>query len=541
MIHIMDEEYRESETGEQNGEVTEQEIYTQDLHGKEDVHTQKRITRRKILLGAIPLVIAAIVVGLGLSPIGKYQYAIYMMDKGNYEEAGQKFAELGEYKDAAALYIKAQKMQLYQQAETFMNIGDYDAAYLIYNDLGNFMDALGLKEDAKRLSEIKATYDLAEMLYNDKYCADAYEEINKIKGENFPGTQELIEKIKDGAYEQLLEFIEDDEMGLARYYLELLESERYAPVEGIWEEIKEEKYMELDTSYFDNLANTIRSIKSPVTAADYAEIIKYMYMGNISRYTLQFNNVVQHHSKAGKTFMDGIQLIDMLLPDYASVYNQTIQFNGNEYGNITSGRIDIEPTNAESMEEANQHIQGIKEYCEETVRMMNDELLITNTMSNQEKARVIMNWVCSYLDYDYSLKIYDAYVAIQNELGVCESYVAIYNYMCNLAGVPTYGQIGNIKDKDSGHVWSIQLDEDGNIFYTDPTWADTNSIVGQGITMEKFIEKEEQAAKEKNSFYGYSTVAEPSETYFWQSEIWESHIPIMDAEGIQELYRQHTK
>lgn len=510
--------------------------------------------KKKIIL-ATALVVAVVALSiLGLT-FGRYYFACYVMERENYTLAAEQFEALGNFMDAPVRLAEVRNMQMYLQAEELMDSEDYEAAYCIYMDLGNFLDAQDRRWEALHMKSVFETYQWVQVEYEAGEYFRAYEAIEEIKHEDHEKISRLWEDILTGLYGQMNEFLEEDEMAFACFYLSLLEEENYPPVDGLREKLVEEKHMELDTSYYDKInMNHITGINSATTAGEYASVIKYMYLNHLSRYTLWPNGSQPYYTKVWDRMSTGIELIDSLLPEYASVYDPVGWTEWDGYGNTIRSWVDISPGNAESMEEAIQHIQGIEAYCEETVRRLNEELLLTDSMSNQAKASVILDWVCNYLNYDDSKEIHDTYVAIENKIGVCECYVSIYNRMCNLAGVPTYGQIGlagegDLQSEGGQHIWSIQLDEEGNVFYTDPTWAD-QAWVGKGITISQFVELQKSKVTHVCTYQlsdsysmsrdAYIRSISPQSQYFWQESIWDSHEPYFDYEQIQAVYQQNA-
>lgn len=496
---------------------------------------------------AVGLIAAVGIAAVCISPFGRYHYGLYAMKHEDYAAAERQFQALGSYKDAPSLCAEAGNMQLYLQAETYMDSGDYSAAYRAFRELGNFSDAPERKQEAAHMREVEKTYLSSESFFQEGLYDMAYQELKEIEDENYGGIPELREEILAALYEQLTAYVDRGEMLLALFRLRLLEAENYAPVDGLRERLKEEQHMELDTSYYDAISpEHITSFHSSTTTDDYATVIKYMYLTPASSMTLLPSGSRQSLDTTDNNLFAGLCLVDSWLLDYASVYNLDWWYEYDEYGNTTKIVLENTPGNAQSLDEAAQHIAGFQAYCEETVRMLNDELLITNSMSNQAKARVILDWVCSYLNYDQSLEIHDAFVAIENQIGVCECYAAIYNRMCNLAGIPTYGQLGHADGE--WHIWSVQLDEAGNVFYTDATWSD-RGFSEEGSTVSEFIDYSMALAHYLYMLnMGESAIYAPESIsslwmnyqYFWQEAVWDSHTPFADFEQIQASYQQNT-
>ena len=142
------------------------------------------------------------------------------------------------------------------------------------------------------------------------------------------------------------------------------------------------------------------------------------------------------------------------------------------------------------------------------------------------------------------MEIHDAGIAVQVGEGVCEAQTAIYNRMCNLAGIPTYGQIGH---SDGEHIWSIHLDEDGNIFYVDSTTLNRpySEITVEERTMEAFMEiiceKLMKCALEEGTFnLSFDFYDFLYDNYFWEKKYHKNYIYDRTAEEIIAFHQKLT-
>ena len=100
----------------------------------------RRITKIVYITALVILVIAA--VGLTfyfslISPMLRYNQGIKYLEAGEYQQAISVFAELGNYKDAAARIPEVQ----YIQAESFLASGQYQEAVGAFRALGDYKDA----------------------------------------------------------------------------------------------------------------------------------------------------------------------------------------------------------------------------------------------------------------------------------------------------------------------------------------------------------------------------------------------------------------
>lgn len=129
-------------------EKEEQERKEQEEKAKEEAEKQ-RAKRKRILRNAT---VAAAIIGILLggyylytyviTPSVSYNQAVELIDAGNYEDAKQIFAALGNYKDAP----DRMSLASYHQAVELMNAGKYEDAKQIFTTLGSYKDAPDLAE-----------------------------------------------------------------------------------------------------------------------------------------------------------------------------------------------------------------------------------------------------------------------------------------------------------------------------------------------------------------------------------------------------------
>lgn len=498
--------------------------------------------KKRFVIGIIGVVIiAAAAVGAVRLPFFRYQYAVYQMNQGAYGQAEACFDALEGYRDADALGQEAHNRRLYQTAQEYMDEQRYDEAYQLYVLLGSFMDAQEQRRVAEHLIDVQASFIAASKSYESGMYVQAYDYINEIADEDYPGVQEQREQIVSSLRGQAVEYLAGDEILKARAVIQILASGGDGGLEEAWDNAVREKRMELVPSRLDDLDDGhVTGINQSTSVRDYASLFMYMYLNNEPKVVLRKNGTGQPRRVLDQRVLEGVDLTDSLMPEYASVYDCEWYYEYDENGRVNWIRVSICPGEAESMDEAAEHIRGIRAFCEERVRELNDELLITNTMSSREKAKVIFDWVCNYLDYDNSMEIHDTYRAIQNKIGVCESYAAIYSLMCNMAGVRTIGQIGRTDEQDDteSHIWCVQMDENGNVFYTDPTWAD-GFFSGRGLSVSSYAKRLENDCKNKMLRSLASGLEGGNETYFWRETLWDTHDPCVELEQLEEAWTEY--
>ncbi|WP_042165883.1 transglutaminase domain-containing protein [Paenibacillus gorillae] len=95
--------------------------------------------------------------------------------------------------------------------------------------------------------------------------------------------------------------------------------------------------------------------------------------------------------------------------------------------------------------------------------------LLTPSMNDHQKVKVIHDWIVSRLDYDQSLTRYTAYEALATGKAVCQGYSLLGYKMLKDAGIPVLIAEGTVKTGD--HAWNmVQLD--GEWYHLDLTWDD---------------------------------------------------------------------
>lgn len=102
--------------------------------------------------------------------------------------------------------------------------------------------------------------------------------------------------------------------------------------------------------------------------------------------------------------------------------------------------------------------------------------LVTNTMTQYEKAKAYFTWLCNNCSYDNNADSgsmsHSAYNVFLQKIGVCDGYTAAYNLLLKLEGIPCVA----IERTEWDHMWTIAT-LDGVNYHIDPTWGDqTNTI-----------------------------------------------------------------
>ncbi len=117
-------------------------------------------------------------------------------------------------------------------------------------------------------------------------------------------------------------------------------------------------------------------------------------------------------------------------------------------------------------------ISVFNENCAQIVTNLFSIGSLSTSMTVKEKAYVLYRYVDAHVVYDSSSTLYSGYNAVMEGTAVCQGYTAMYNYLCNIAGVPMVSMTGRCGS--NGHVWSRIL-SDGVWYNVDSTWSDPST------------------------------------------------------------------
>jgi Leucine-rich repeat (LRR) protein len=139
--------------------------------------------------------------------------------------------------------------------------------------------------------------------------------------------------------------------------------------------------------------------------------------------------------------------------------------------------------------------------------------LITEDMSNREKAMILNEYIGKNVSYDYdhyreikrNKNASNAYGAIIEGKVTCKGYSYAYSLLLSLAGVPNLNLSGDVLIDDNepeGHAWNLVY-MDQKWLHVDPTWSNGDPTRYFGLTdeeMEKFSKRkyENSSNEDKN-------------------------------------------
>lgn len=460
----------------------------------------------------------------------KYLLAVELTEQDERKEACELFAEIGDYRDAAALL---QKLKQYDQALVYMSLAIYEDAVEEFRALGNFRDAAEKAAECERLAALKATYEDGVWQFRNGKWLDAYRTLSSICEEEYEDTLTILDEISTVAEERVWHYAEQGERGKMLAFLRLMEEIDETAGGALRQELAPEETIEEDWSYFQFDPKCLTACSPDTQGEEYASTLLYMILNGETELTLLSDARLDKAGTLGE-FYRGQNILGDITPGYGQVYNVVV--NVQEY----SMEIRLRYRDEYSEQRFGQIIETFETFCEGSLRELVAEGLLSASMSRRQKAELISEWVGFYLTYDRMKDIRLAGVAVEEAKGVCSAYASLYHRMCNLAGVPTYGQTGIAYDPVSygAHIWLIHVDEAGDIFYADPTWADPWDIdfskEEERPTVAQFADSYlERCLEDGVREYRFPSGAQQGDTrHFWAKTLWISHEANREAEDI---------
>ena len=128
----------------------------------------------------VVLIVAAVIISNSVKKSNAYEFALSLVESGQYEDAIEHFAALGDYKDCAeqiqlaeAAILESQQANAYANAIALLEAGKHSEAYAAFEALGDYMDSKELLASfVYRLVEsdgVLYKYDAYGNLVKEKY------------------------------------------------------------------------------------------------------------------------------------------------------------------------------------------------------------------------------------------------------------------------------------------------------------------------------------------------------------------------------------
>ena len=93
--------------------------------------------------------------------------------------------------------------------------------------------------------------------------------------------------------------------------------------------------------------------------------------------------------------------------------------------------------------------------------------LVKSSMSEEEKALIIHDYIVSHSEYDTTYSTYNAEGIFMRGIGVCQSYAFAYMYIMNALGIECHF----VPSTEMGHAWNL-IRVDGSYYHVDCTFDD---------------------------------------------------------------------
>lgn len=470
----------------------------------------------------------------------KYRMALERIEAGERKEAKAILSELGSFRDSELLLENLTNEMAYDQAAAYMSKKNYAEAAEQFRALGEYRDAAELAAECRRLSELKAVYEEGHQQYRDGAWLEAYRTLLSISDAAYEDTAEILEEIVTMATENVRRYAEEGNRAKTLALLQLMAEIDPAEGTALRRELIAEETFEPDWSYYRFDVEKTVSCSPDTTENDYAEILLYMMTNGESELTLYSDSELTKSTMMSRFYEAGNALVE-IIPGYISVYDSDIEVWKDGL------RIGVSYEEGYSDQRRDEIGKIAEAFCLESLCGLAEAGLLTSSMSHKEKAELIYEWVGFYLIYDDPREIFTATEAVAEGKGVCSAYVALCHRMCNLAGVPTYGQRGGAGDE--AHIWLIHLDENGNVFYGDPTWADPwdNDFTGEQeratVTdfAKAYLDRHLAGAVDEYRYSGYTDGAGlNNRRYLWSGALWSTHTADRPAEKIVAMHEWLT-
>lgn len=184
----------------------------------------------------------------------KYDEALSLFEAGSYEEAQQKFSELGDYEDS-------QQLVIYIDAETLYEAESYEEALEKFSELGDYKDSLQMAEICKDLQEKAKKYEEAKALFDEGEEAKAYPLFLELN--DYLDSSEMLDKC---AYNSAIEMVQ------SHYALGLYLDDPNADIAILAKDIE---ISELTCPYDDATKEYIASGKASLKFGDYTYMSEF--------------------------------------------------------------------------------------------------------------------------------------------------------------------------------------------------------------------------------------------------------------------------
>ena len=216
--------------------------------------------------------------------------------------------------------------------------------------------------------------------------------------------------------------------------------------------------------------------------SDYVQAWNYMLVNKVlsASFTLPSNYSDSQLQNVMDTIQDAYNYSAFDYMEYAAFLNgwgvnSRYQVRSGRYYNVT---VTLQLKNAAGSSRTSDlsnsavlsEISTFEQTCDNIVTGLYQDGSLTTGMSVKEKAHVLYRYMALHTQYDNSYRYYNGYDAAVRHTAVCQGYTSMYNYLCNIAGVPMEAMTGELAD-GGGHAWS-RIYQNGTYYNVDSTWGD---------------------------------------------------------------------
>lgn len=207
---------------------------------------------------------------------------------------------------------------------------------------------------------------------------------------------------------------------------------------------------------------------NPQTPTAYYQVWDYVSANDLEKITIHYT--IPYTKELRKNIDDSIKKASQeyryQYPEYFNYY-QASKYESK----TTSTGFDIiltfEPVDSTvTYEMKSEAIESAKEVHDH----LRNEGVLKDSMSERERAWVIVQWVCDNTEYkkENNALCHTAYSVFVNKTGVCDALSAATELLLRLEGIECHGEIGKVGDEP--HHWTI-ASLDGETVAIDTTWC----------------------------------------------------------------------
>lgn len=241
------------------------------------------------------------------------------------------------------------------------------------------------------------------------------------------------------------------------------------------DQVQEVQTVSLEPSFSDLfIRDRIEVKKEPVTSKEFEAVLLQMCATNSFEYTIVYQDIGFYELLTDATKAAIAQAFDSVFyryPEYMSFTNHmSYKAKGGE-DQVTLTLILSSDTGMSALD-ITAHRQAFFEESRFIVEGLVETGHLYEGQSDQDKAKVLFDWVVQQAEYDYDFypESYTGYGIFENGLGVCQGYTAAYNALCKSAGLWVEGVGGRADGAE--HIWTKALFA-GEDVYIDATWGDS--------------------------------------------------------------------